>query len=360
MRAISRSNRMDAPRGSSENPVRIGFIQLTDAAPIIVAAERGYFSRLGIHVELHRELGWASIHDRILFGEIDFAHSLGPIPLASSLGLNGLPIDCVGLSLLSRNGNSITLSNQFEEAGIKTAKDFATFVKSEKWHRHFIFGVVSPASSHRYLLSKWLQGIGLTPGQDVEIVNLPPGQFLRNIEARTIDGACVGAPWGLLATQKNVGVRIATSMDIAPNHPEKILIANRKLYESESDLCAKVIAATTIGGLFCEQDPATTADILSQENYLNQPSHQIFESIPSFTSGAASSNPLKTQDGIHFGTPSDFEVTPNDRLWFARCLKEAYPNAMNIPQNTKDLAAFYPSTKSIALPYIQKIQSVLV
>ena len=67
-------------------PLRIGFVPLIDAAPILVAEALGFFRREGLAVSLHRQVGWANVRDKLSFGQLDAAHALLGMPLASHLG----------------------------------------------------------------------------------------------------------------------------------------------------------------------------------------------------------------------------------------------------------------------------------
>src|SRR5438094_8520087 len=90
--------------------LRAGFLALTDAAPFVVAAELGLFARHGLRVELSREIGWATIREKILYGELDAAPAPAPMLWATQLGLGCPATDVLTALVLSLNGNAITLS----------------------------------------------------------------------------------------------------------------------------------------------------------------------------------------------------------------------------------------------------------
>ena len=96
--------------GAGHPALRVGFVPLTDCAPLVMAYELGLFQKYELRVSLQRELGWATVRDKIIYGELDAAHALAPMPLAAALGLGSVPCECVTAAVLSLNGNGITVS----------------------------------------------------------------------------------------------------------------------------------------------------------------------------------------------------------------------------------------------------------
>src|SRR5438445_4979104 len=109
---------MNTDRTNSATRLRLGFVPLTDCAPLIMAQELGLFRKYGLQVTLHRELGWATIRDKIIYGELDAAHALAAMPAAATLGLGSIRCDCLTGLVLNLNGNAITLSNDLRERGV--------------------------------------------------------------------------------------------------------------------------------------------------------------------------------------------------------------------------------------------------
>ena len=108
-------------RAANKN-LRLGFVPLTDCAPIVMAQELGLFKKFGLNVELSRELGWATIRDKIIHRELEAAHALAAMPVAASLGLGSIPCDCLTALVLNLNGNAITLSNDLWQRGVRDGK----------------------------------------------------------------------------------------------------------------------------------------------------------------------------------------------------------------------------------------------
>src|SRR5438477_5059369 len=103
---------------NSATRLRLGFVPLTDCAPLIMAQELGLFRKHGLRVALHRELGWATVRDKIIFGELDAAHALAAMPVAATLGLSSIRCECLTALILNLHGNAITLSNDLRNGGV--------------------------------------------------------------------------------------------------------------------------------------------------------------------------------------------------------------------------------------------------
>ena len=204
--------------------INLGFLPLTDAAPLIVAKEKGLFEKHGFkQVNLCQETNWKSIASSIENDRLDAAQMAAGLPLAMTVGMgNKIPIPMIIGMILSRNGNAITLSNKFAKQGVKTLTDLRKVIK-ESQDKIYSFGVVHPASMHNLMLRYWLASGGIDPDEDVNLVVLPPSEMIENLREEKIDGYCVGAPWNTPAIKENLGYVIATDLDIWPGNPEKVL-----------------------------------------------------------------------------------------------------------------------------------------
>jgi nitrate/nitrite transport system ATP-binding protein len=218
-----------ARNGLEKVNLDIGFIPLTDCAPVIVAQEKGFFQKHGLEaVTLHREPSWKAISEGVRSGRLDAAPMVTGMPLAMTMGMGQRPIPVVTPMVLSRNGNAITLDRKIYDQGVRTLADFKAYVDNTPKNR---LGMVHPASMHNLLLRYWLASGGIDPDQDVDLLRLPPAQMAANLKAGNIDGYCVGEPWNARAVVAGMGFVIATDQDLWPGHPEKVLGPNRSLGE---------------------------------------------------------------------------------------------------------------------------------
>ena len=205
----------------------LGFIPLTDCAPLVVARDLGYFAREGLEVSLSREASWATIRDKVAVGALDGAHMLAPMVLASTLGLGGEPQSMIAPLALNQNGSAITLSRDLAEGwGLgQDAGPLARLIAARRATgvRRLTFAVVFPYSVHNYLLRYWMAQAGIDPDRDVQIVVTPPPRMVEQLAAGAIDGFCVGAPWSEVAQEAGIGTVVAEAGDIWPNGSDKVL-----------------------------------------------------------------------------------------------------------------------------------------
>jgi ABC-type nitrate/sulfonate/bicarbonate transport system substrate-binding protein len=230
--------------------LRIRFVPLTDCAPIVMASELGLFGKYGLHVELSRELGWASVRDKIIYGNLDASHAVAGMPVAATLGLGAVRCDCLTALVLNLHGNAITLSNELWQRGVRDGATLRELVVG-RGGRKLVFGVVFPFASHNFLLRKWLADAGIRPDRDVQIVVVPPPQMAANLKAGNLDGFCAGEPWNSVAVQMRAGWCVATSADLAPGHPEKVLMVRSDFAEKRAEEHLALVAALTEACEFC-------------------------------------------------------------------------------------------------------------
>ena len=234
-------------------PLRLGFVSLVDAVPLFVAQDRGLFSKHGLNVRLQREVGWATIREKVIFGELEAAHALCPLPLLASAGVDSVSIPCCSGMVISKGGNAIVLSQNLWKRGVREGESLRKDINNSRHFRKYILATVFQYSTHAYLLRDWLRASGIDPERDVQIVTLPPSQMCRNLHAGTIDGFCAGEPWPSLAIGQDIGWSPANSMDIAPYHPEKVLMTREVFAEERREENVALIAALIEACHFCEQ-----------------------------------------------------------------------------------------------------------
>ncbi|MGL5060631.1 MAG: nitrate ABC transporter ATP-binding protein [Microcoleus sp.] len=202
----------------------IGFIPLTDCAPLVVAKEKGFFQAHGLEeVTLCREPGWKQLAKSVAQERLDAAQMLAGMPIAMLLGMDGeAPVPIHSALTLSRNGNAITFGKHLYDKGIRTLADFKQSIASNPDTVHTL-GMVHSSSMHNLLLRYWLAAGGIDPDLDVGLTMIPPAQMVSNLKAGNIDGYCAGEPWNTHAVNEGCGFVIARSLDILPGHIEKVL-----------------------------------------------------------------------------------------------------------------------------------------
>ncbi len=275
-------------------PVRLGFVPLSDSAPLAVAMETGIFGRYGLNVLLSRELGWASVRDKMFYGDLDAAQSIAGIAFALGMGFSELRCEIAVPLILNLHGNAITLSNDLKPAQIGKGEGLQSYLtQSWKKDRPFTLAATHRFSSHHILLYQWLRRYGLSPPADAEIIFLPPQLMPRHLKAGHIDGYCVGEPWNSEAIMAGTGWCPATSADLSHGHPEKVLLLSGKFLRERKDESIALSAALLDACKLC-QEPSFRDEmisILSMKEYTGSSEEVLRNSLGNqFNTGSGFAN----------------------------------------------------------------------
>lgn len=262
----------------SATRLSVAYMPLTDAAPLIAAVEMGFAREEGLELDLVRAPSWSSLRDMLVFGRVEAAHLLAPVPVAMALGIGGVASQISALMLLSVNGTVVgvskSLARRLEDNGHRFALDDA-----EAAGRALIgaangrlrIGVPFPFSMHAELLYYWLTATGLPAPQGVEIKTVPPPLMADAMAANEIDAFCVGEPWGSKSVEAGVGELLLPGRAIWSFAPEKVLAVRTAWAAEEPDLTAQLMRAVWkacrwLGGGGAD---TTAAEMLSRSNYLD-------------------------------------------------------------------------------------------
>ena len=253
--------------------IKLGFISLTDCAPLVAAKELGLFAKYGVEVELEKEASWAVVRDKILNGEIDGAHCLFSMPLSVYTGIGGKAGSEMKIAMvLSNNGQAITLSKDFcGLVGFKEVNKVAAAVKNVQSRKEVTFAMTFPGGTHDIWLRNWMAAAGINQ-KSVGIITIPPPQMVANMRVDNMEGYCVGEPWNGVAAAQSVGFTHISSQDIWKNHPEKALVVNNSFASDKDDL-KKVMKAIIEACRWLDNigNRSKAASWLSKPNYVNAP-----------------------------------------------------------------------------------------
>lgn len=295
---FSQSTSLNALTLQIEKPdLKIGFIKLTDAAPLIVAYEKGFFEDEGLYVKLEAQANWKVLMDRVISGELDGAQMLAGQPLGATVGI-GTKADIITALSMDLNGNAITLSNAVwaeMKKHLPLAADGKPLhpIKADALKKvidqyksagkNFPLGMVFPLSTHNYKLRYWLAAGGIHPGfygatdssgqikGDVLISVTPPPQMPATLEAGTIYGYCVGEPWNQAAVFKQIGVPVITDYEIWKNNPEKVFGVSKSWAEKYPQTHLAVVKALIRAGMWLDASLANRQEavkMLAKPHYV--------------------------------------------------------------------------------------------
>jgi nitrate/nitrite transport system substrate-binding protein len=259
---------------SPARKIKLGFIPLTDCAPLVVAKELGLFAKYGVDVELEKEASWAVVRDKILNGEIDGAHCLFSMPLSVYTGIGGTAGKEMKIAMvLNNNGQGITLSKDFcGLVGFKEVNKAAAAVKNVQSKKEVTFAMTFPGGTHDIWLRNWMAAAGINQ-KSVGIITIPPPQMVANMRVDNMEGFCVGEPWNGVAAAQNVGFTHIASQDIWKNHPEKALVVNSDFAANNKEDLKKVMKALIEACKWLDVmgNRSKAAVWLTKPNYVNAP-----------------------------------------------------------------------------------------
>ena len=221
--------------------VKIGFIPLTDCAPIVMAAVLGFDKKYGVKITPSKQASWAAVRDNLVTGGIQMAHVLYGLPYGVQLGVGGPKKDMAILMGLNRNGQAITLADKLAQEGITTGPTLARAIAEKK--RTYTFAQTFPTSTHAMWLYYWLAAYGINPLKDDKVITVPPPQMVANMRVGSMDGFCVGEPWNAVAINQKIGFTAATSQEIWVDHPEKVLGTTAEFVQKYPNTTRAVMAA---------------------------------------------------------------------------------------------------------------------
>ena len=249
--------------------LKVGFIAITCATPIIMAAPMGFYAKNGLNVEVVRTAGWAVIRDKSLNGEYDAAHMLSPMPLAISMGAGSNPIPWSVAAIENINGQAITLANKHKDK--RDPKDW----------RGFKFGIPFEYSMHNYLLRYYLAEAGLDPDKDVQLRVIPPPEMVANLRAENIDGFLGPDPFNQRAVYDGVGFIHLLTRELWDGHPCCTFAVPRRMVTEAPNtyqaLLTSVVQATAHAN--AAENRKEIAAVVAGQNYLNQPETVVEQAL---------------------------------------------------------------------------------
>jgi len=249
-------------KGAIEKPsIKVGFIPITCATPIIMSQPMGFYARQGLNVDVVKTAGWAVIRDKTMNKEYDAAHMLSPMPLAISLGIGARPTPYTVSAIENVNGQAITLAMKHKDK------------RDPKQWKGFKFAVPFDYSMHNYLLRYFVAEHGLDPDRDIQIRAVPPPEMVANLRADNIDGFLAPDPVNQRAVYDGVGFIHMLTKEIWDGHPCCAFAASKEFMTQNPNTYRALLRAIMEATAFASkhENRKQIAEAIAPANYLNQP-----------------------------------------------------------------------------------------
>ncbi|MFN4195264.1 MAG: CmpA/NrtA family ABC transporter substrate-binding protein [Thermosynechococcus sp.] len=273
---------------------KLGFIALTDAAPLIIAKEKGLFAKYGMpDVEVIKQASWGVTRDNLVLGSagggIDGAHILTPMPYLMTAGTitSGKKVPMYILARLNTNGQGIVLGNAYKDLNIRTdsapLKEAFAKTRAERRARNqdpeIKVAMTFPGGTHDLWIRYWLAAGGIDPEKDVSVIVVPPPQMVANIKTGTMEAFCVGEPWPLQTVNQKLGYGALTTGELWQDHPEKSFALRADWVDQHPKAAKALLMAVMEAQQWCDrpENKPEMAKIIGERQWLKVPVEDILD-----------------------------------------------------------------------------------
>jgi nitrate/nitrite transport system substrate-binding protein len=255
----------------------LGFIALTDSAPLIIAREKGFFARHGMpEVEVARQASWGATRDNLVLGGgrggIDGAHLLTPMAYLIHTGRivqNSQPVPMALLARLNTNGQAISVAAKHMALGARLdAAPLKRALNSDSK-----VAMTFRGGTHDLWVRYWLAAGGIDPERDVSTIVVPPPQMVANMRVGTMDAFCVGEPWNAQLVNQRLGYTAIVTGEFWRDHPEKCFALRADFVAQNPRATEAMTAAVIEAARWCDM-PANKqemCEILGRRAWFNVP-----------------------------------------------------------------------------------------
>ncbi|MGF1541610.1 MAG: CmpA/NrtA family ABC transporter substrate-binding protein, partial [Pleurocapsa sp.] len=272
----------DAPETTS---AKLGFIALTDAAPLIIALEKGIFDKYGMtDVEVIKQASWPVTRDNIELGSnrggIDGAHILTPMPYLMTMGtITQQPVPMYILARLNVNGQGISVSNNYKDAQVRldSSKMQQVFAQAKSTNRELNAAMTFPGGTHDLWIRYWLAAGGILPEQDISVIPIPPAQMVANMKIGAMETFCVGEPWNDQLVNQQQGYTALVTGELWQDHPEKAFGMRADWVDQNPKAAQALLKAVLEAQQWCDkpENKQEMCEIVSQNRWFRVPVEDI-------------------------------------------------------------------------------------
>jgi nitrate/nitrite transport system substrate-binding protein len=313
--------------GLETTTAKLGFIALTDSAPLIIAKVKGFFDKYGMtDVSVEKQASWGTTRDNIVLGSsgggIDGAHILTPMPYLISQGIvtDGRKIPMYILSRLNVNGQGISLSNDYKDLSVgldsSVLKDVFAQRKSEG--KELKAAMTFPGGTHDMWIRYWLAAGGINPDSDISTIVVPPPQMVANVKVGNMDAFCVGEPWPLQTVNQQIGFNALTTGEMWKDHPEKAFAMRGDWVDANPNATKALLMGVLEAAIWCDQpeNKEEMCRILSERAWFNVPFEDIIDrSMGKFDFGNGRVEELPELMQKYWNDNASYPFKSHD-LWF--------------------------------------------
>ena len=267
---------------------KLGFIALTDSAPLIIALEKGIYAKYGMtDVKVEKQASWPVTRDNLVLGSggggIDGAHILSPMPYLMALGTitQGKPIPMYILARLNTNGQAISVANAYKEmkVGLDSSPLKDAFSKSTASGKELKAAITFPGGNHDLWMRYWLAAGGVDPDSDISVVPVPPPQMVANMKVGNMEAFCVGEPWNAQLVNQKQGYSALVTGDLWKDHPEKAFAMRADWVDKNPNAAKAMLMAVQEAQQWCEkaENKDEMVEIISKQKWFKVPAKDIIE-----------------------------------------------------------------------------------
>jgi nitrate/nitrite transport system substrate-binding protein len=269
--------------GPETDKIVLGYIALTDAAPLIIAKEKGIFDKYGLkNVDVSKQASWAATRDNLVLGGasngIDGAHILSPMPYLISSGKvtqNNVPTPMYLLARLNYDSQAISVANEYKDLkpNLDSSPLKAAFAKKKAEGKEVKIAMTFPGGTHDLWIRYWLAAGGIDPDKDVSTIVVPPPQMVANMKVGNMDAFCVGEPWNEQLVNQGIGFTACTTGEIWKRHPEKALGLRADFVDKNPKATQALLMAVMEAQQWCDSmaNKDEMATILGKRQWFNVP-----------------------------------------------------------------------------------------
>jgi nitrate/nitrite transport system substrate-binding protein len=280
-----------AGAGPEVSGARLGYIALTDSAPLIIAKEKGLFAKYGVpDVEVEKQASWGATRDNMALGSgaggIDGGHILRPkvhLYASGRVMQNNQPLPMYTLLSLNEDCQGISVAQEYAETGVTLDAGALreAFERKKAEGGEVTAAMTFPGGTHDLWIRYWLAAGGIDPDRDLSLIVVPPPQMVANMKVGNMDCFCVGEPWNEQLVNQQIGFTALTTGELWHRHPEKVLGMRAAFVDESPNATLAIMMAVMEAQQWCEamENKQEMAEIIGRRQWYNVPVPDIIGRI---------------------------------------------------------------------------------